>query len=91
MLGKEFHKAVTEIMDLSGRDPVCLMCAEVIASKCHRSLVADHLTAQGWEVIHLLNRSEYKRHRLSPHARIQEGQVFYDRPFHTQYAFDLST
>lgn len=33
--------------------PVCLMCAEKSALKCHRKIIADYLEDGGWEVEHL--------------------------------------
>jgi uncharacterized protein (DUF488 family) len=33
--------------------PVCLMCAEKRAADCHRRILAEYLTNQGWEAEHL--------------------------------------
>ncbi len=33
--------------------PWCLLCAERQATACHRQYIAEHLTQQGWEIIHI--------------------------------------
>jgi len=33
--------------------PICLMCAEKSALKCHRMIIADYLVEEGWEAEHL--------------------------------------
>jgi len=34
-------------------EPICLLCAERDPARCHRSIIADHLTEQGWTVTHI--------------------------------------
>jgi len=33
--------------------PFCLMCAEKLADRCHRAIIAEHLAKMGFEVKHL--------------------------------------
>lgn len=87
MLSEGFLEAVREIIRLSRAGPTCLMCAETEPSRCHRRLAADHLTAQGLEVSHILGWNTRMPHELSVHARIQDAHVVYDRIGPTQQTF----
>ena len=33
--------------------PVCLLCAEKLANRCHRTIIAEHLARRGYEVEHI--------------------------------------
>ena len=59
-----------------------MMCAEGLWWRCHRRLIADALTAGGWEVLHIDPRGETTVHELtefalpgSPASRIRRMQV----------------
>jgi uncharacterized protein (DUF488 family) len=53
------------------------MCAEAVWWKCHRSLVADALVAQGWQVRHILDSGEPRLHRFTTPARVVNGALTY--------------
>jgi uncharacterized protein (DUF488 family) len=53
------------------------MCAEAVPWRCHRSLIADALTARGYEVQDIMSASSAKLHRLSPIAKLKGQQVTY--------------
>ena len=42
---------IERLSDIPG--PLCLLCAEQRAAACHRQMIAEYLTQQGWEVEHL--------------------------------------
>jgi hypothetical protein len=54
------------------------MCAEALPWKCHRSLIADALLAQGIEVTDILSETESRPHRLPDFARVEGRRVVYD-------------
>ena len=53
------------------------MCAEAVPWRCHRSLIADALTARGIEVEHILSATSRKPHTYTPFARIEGESVTY--------------
>lgn len=74
-----FAKAATQLAGLAGRAPTAILCAEREPLHCHRSLIADYLTLQGVEVIHLLDSGVSRPHVLRPEARRESVRLIYDR------------
>jgi uncharacterized protein (DUF488 family) len=56
------------------------MCAEAVPWRCHRSLVADALTARGISVEHVMDASHRVPHKLTSFARIDGTRVVYPAP-----------
>lgn len=55
----------------------CLMCAEAVPWRCHRSLIADALVVRGHDVRHIINRQPARPHRLNPMATVDGTRVVY--------------
>jgi uncharacterized protein (DUF488 family) len=53
------------------------MCAEAVWWKCHRSLIADYLKAQGIEVIHIIDTNKTELHPFTSAAKIVNGRLDY--------------
>lgn len=49
-------------------EALALMCAETVWWRCHRRLIADALTLDGFSVAHLIDRVPGRPHRLSTPA-----------------------
>jgi uncharacterized protein (DUF488 family) len=45
---------------------MAIMCAETLWWRCHRRLIADALTLDGFEVRHLMDHPPGTPHRVSP-------------------------
>src|SRR5690349_22293050 len=43
----EFKQGVRELLELASTKRVAVMCAEAVWWRCHRSLIADYLKAEG--------------------------------------------
>ena len=54
----------------------CFMCAETPWWRCHRRLVAELLTARGYEVIHLIRPGESQPHRMYDESMVREGELY---------------
>jgi uncharacterized protein (DUF488 family) len=77
MLTESFEAGLTELRELVRGATVALMCAEAVPWRCHRSLIADALTARGARVEHITSSAHASPHRLTPFARVQGAQVTY--------------
>jgi uncharacterized protein (DUF488 family) len=73
----DFQAGMKELAALAIRAPTAIMCAEAVPWRCHRSLIADALVAQGWAVWEIVNEAEPKPHQFPAWARIENGQVSY--------------
>jgi len=74
----EFKKGIEGLIEMARSRRTAIMCAEALWWRCHRSLVADFLKAQGFEVIHLLDSQKTEPHPFTSAARIVEGRLSYE-------------
>jgi DNA-3-methyladenine glycosylase II len=77
MLTEDFERGLSQLRELTAKGTVALMCAEAVPWRCHRSLVADVLTARGAHVEHIIGASHPSVHRLTPFAKVSRGRVTY--------------
>jgi 3-methyladenine DNA glycosylase/8-oxoguanine DNA glycosylase len=77
MLTEDFESGLEELRALTAQGRVAVMCAEAVPWRCHRSLVADVLTARGAQVEHIIGCSSSAPHRLTPFAKVKGGRVSY--------------
>lgn len=54
-----------------------IMCAEAVWWRCHRRIIADVLTARGWEVRHVIDGSPAAVHVLDAPAHLVGGELSY--------------
>jgi len=74
-----FERAISQLVNLAGRSPTVIMCAEAKPTHCHRALIADYLLLQGYTVIHILDDGTQQEHQLGPAVRRESLQLIYDR------------
>ena len=72
-----FSESLAKLIELASGGPTAIMCAEAVPWRCHRSLIADALTARGIEVEHILSASSRKPHTYTPFARVDGQSVTY--------------
>jgi uncharacterized protein (DUF488 family) len=77
MQTKPFAEALKKLIKLAAEKPTAIMCAEAVPWRCHRSLIADALTARGYQVQDILGVTSAKPHRLTPMARVHHQEVTY--------------
>ena len=77
MASPEFQAAVAALLRKAARTRVAVMCSEAKPEDCHRSLLADVLTAHGAEVVQAIKPGESRPHMLSPKAKVKGKSVTY--------------
>jgi len=73
----EFAENLERLMELAGRRPTAVMCAEAVPWRCHRSLIADALLVRGFQAEELSSRTRTRPHALTPWARVRRGRITY--------------
>src|SRR5688500_18299944 len=78
MASAEFAADYERLGALARQKPTACMCAETHWSKCHRRMLSDRMTVDGWSVVQLLAPGSSEPHRLWDVARVVNGQLVYD-------------
>ena len=87
MQTNEFWNALGDLTARSLSQPSGIMCAEAVPWRCHRSLIADALVTQGWNVCHIMSATKTDRHRLTTFATVENGMLHYPDPEATSRLF----
>jgi uncharacterized protein (DUF488 family) len=74
----EFEAGLARLVAAVAGKRAAILCAEALPWRCHRSLVADALTARGWEVFDIISEKEARPHKLPDFARVEGTRVIYD-------------
>ena len=78
MASDEFRADYARLEEFARLVPTAFMCAETLWWKCHRRLLADRLTADGWTVVQLRVGGPPEPHRLTDTAHVEQGRLSYD-------------
>jgi len=77
MATDEFQEGLQELKEFAEKKTVAIMCAEAVPWRCHRSLIADALTTEGWQVLHIQSKKTAKPHELTPFLKVSDGKLIY--------------
>ena len=80
MATPEFQTGLEELQTLAEKKTVAIMCAEAVPWRCHRSLIADALVVQGWQVLHIQSVKTASPHELTKFLKVQAGKLTYPEP-----------
>jgi uncharacterized protein (DUF488 family) len=72
-----FERNLDALIEVAAKSVTAIMCAEAVPWRCHRSLIADALTARHVQVEDILSEASRKPHAYAPFARIEHGKVTY--------------
>jgi uncharacterized protein (DUF488 family) len=73
----EFEAGLQRLIKLGKQKRSAIMCAEAVPWRCHRSLIADALTARGIRVEDIMSAKRSNIHSLIPFARVRGSRVTY--------------
>jgi uncharacterized protein (DUF488 family) len=74
----DFAADYKHLVELARARSTAFMCAETLWWKCHRRMLSDRLTVDGWSVVHLISPGKSEPHRLWEVARVTDGRLVYD-------------
>jgi uncharacterized protein (DUF488 family) len=80
MATPDFAAGLQRLRARAGERPTAMMCAEGLWWRCHRRLISDALTVDGWEVVHIDPRGEATTHELTSFAVPEAGRLIYPSP-----------
>lgn len=70
-----FREALAALVTRARARPTAITCAESVPWRCHRSLVADALTARGVTVLHILRPERAEPHAMTRWAHVRGIEV----------------
>ena len=77
MQTEAFQTALNELQELAQQHITAIMCAEAVPWRCHRSLIADALAVQGWQVLDIITHKVPTVHKLTPFLKVEDGRLTY--------------
>ena len=77
MESSSFKQGITDLLNLVTQNRTVIMCAESLWWRCHRSLIADYLKANGILVNHILDEKKVEMHPYTSAAQIVNGELSY--------------
>ena len=77
MESAEFSQGISRLLEAAQARATAIMCAEKSWRLCHRGLIADHLKASGFDVMHVLDSAATEPHPWTAAARMIDGRLSY--------------
>lgn len=74
---EEFRVGIDRLLKFASADRTAIMCAEAVWWRCHRSLIADYLKANGATVLHIVGDGKLEEHPFTTAARMVNGELSY--------------
>ena len=77
MQTRKFAAGLRKLMKIAKMKRTTIMCAEAVAWRCHRSLIADALLARGYRVEEIVSLKRTRPHVLTSWARVKGSKIIY--------------
>jgi uncharacterized protein (DUF488 family) len=78
MESEEFKQGISELLEVTRTKQTAIMCAEALWWRCHRSIIAEFLKANGLGVTHIVDARKTENHPYTAAARITDGRLSYE-------------
>lgn len=75
----EFKTALNDLEEIASKQRTAIMCSEAVWWSCHRSMIADALKVEGWEVLHIMNDKTATEHPYTAPAKVVDGKLDYSK------------
>lgn len=73
----DFKEGLEELKNWAGKARTAIMCSEAVWWRCHRSMIADALKIEGWNVQHIMGLKHSTEHPFTKPAKIVDGHLYY--------------
>jgi uncharacterized protein (DUF488 family) len=73
----EFERSLKQLLRLTKRDRIALMCAEAVPWRCHRSLIADALLVRGIRTEDIMSPTRRQIHALTSFTKVRGTTITY--------------
>jgi uncharacterized protein (DUF488 family) len=80
MATPQFAEGIAALSAIARTAATAIMCAEAVPWRCHRSLIADAMTLQSWDVRDILTAAPATPHKLTPFLKVVDGAPTYPDP-----------
>lgn len=77
MSSNEFASGLDKLLTVAAESRVVIMCSEAVWWRCHRSLIADRIKADGHQVLHLMSPGKHPEHPYTSAASLVNGELSY--------------
>jgi len=79
MQSDEFKQGLDELIKISQKATIAIMCAEAVPWRCHRSLVSDALLVHNISVIEIIGAGNTRQHTLTSFAVVDGTEITYPK------------
>lgn len=73
----EFREGLMRLLAVARESKTATLCSEAVWWRCHRSMIADALKADGVEVLHIMDGGKTVEHPYTSAATIVDGELRY--------------
>lgn len=77
MQTSDYQQGLAKLIKLARAQTSAIMCAEAVPWRCHRSLVADSLSLNNFQVIEIISSTSQQPHKLTSFAVVNGKQLTY--------------